>query len=93
MFVPFFVWTLCVVWSFKLVLPSQLEENAWLCTYFLYVVFVCNACELYQVGERGQVHADGDYTAGEAKLAEPSVSLREKRGEVEPTAGQHRPCC
>lgn len=54
---------------------------------------VCSACELYQVGERGQVHADCDHAAGEAKLAEPSVSLREEHWEVEPAADQHHPCC
>lgn len=65
----------------------------WLCICCLHAVFVCNAYELYQVGEWGQVHADGDHAAGEAELVEPTVSLREKRGEVEPTTGQHRPCC
>ncbi len=59
----------------------------------MYVVLVCDSCEQYQVSEWRQVHADGDHAAGEAELAEPSVSLRKKRGEVEPTTGENRHCC
>lgn len=59
----------------------------------MYVVFVCGACELYQVGERWQVHADGDHAAGESQLAETNVSISKKHGEVEPTADQYNPCC
>lgn len=61
-------------------------------------VHACMSClsvlhvSIYQAGERGHVHDDGDHATGEAELAEPSVSLRKKRGEVEPTEGQHRRC-
>lgn len=36
------------------------------CICRVYVDFVCNAWELYQGGERGQIHADSDHTAGES---------------------------
>lgn len=52
---------------------------------------ITTAYDVYQVCEWGQVHADGDHTAGEAKLIEPNVSLRKKYGKVEPSADQHRP--
>lgn len=74
---------------------SETTQFIWLfiCCVCVCVVFVYNACELYQAGERGHVHADGHYAAGEAQLVKPSVSFWENRGEVEPTAGQNHPCC
>ena len=63
-------------------------------TWCVFIMFDCNVMHvsMYQVCEWGQIHADGDHTAGEAQLAEANISLRKKHGEVEPTAGQHGPC-
>lgn len=67
------------------------EKHSWLSTRCLYVVFACDACELYQVSERRHVHADGDHAAGETQLVELNVPISKKHGEVEPAAGQHNP--
>lgn len=62
-----------------------------MCTGCGRAVFVCGGWEMYQAGERGKVHADGDHAAGEAQLAEPRLSLGKKHSEVKPTASQDYP--
>lgn len=68
--------------------PSWIKCEKEMTYEFVYVV-----CTLYQISERRQVHADSDHAAGEAQLAELSVSLWKVDGEIEPTTGQHHPCC
>lgn len=89
----FYMISLCLTlpdWSIQLVSVlsghNKCEEKT---TYeFVYAV-----CKPYQISERRQVHADSDHAAGKAQLAELSVSLWKEHGEIEPTTGQHHPCC